>query len=106
MKLTFTFTESSDLEILSRDDIYNTYFEFPDEASYLIGLRERVLGIAELVGQLTQVVLHITCKELDLLNNPVKLNPTRTTQIPLSFQPISLCYTFLDRAGEKISFAS
>lgn len=73
MKLTFTFTDSPDLSSLSRDNLYHTYFELPDTALQTSTAKEQVLAIAGLVGQLTRAALHLTCKELDLKNHPIKL---------------------------------
>lgn len=72
MKLTFTYTDTPDLSSLSRDDIFNTYFEIPDEALHLIGVRERILKIAELVSTFSNACLHVSCKELDIKNHLVR----------------------------------
>lgn len=74
MKLIFTFTDSSDLKTLSKADIFTTSFEMPDEALHLIGVKERVLAIAEMAGRLTRSALHLSCKELELKNYPIKLD--------------------------------
>ena len=73
MKLTFTFTNAPDLSSLSRDDLYLSYFELPNTVLQMPAAKERVLTIAGLVGQLSRAALHITCKELDLKNHPIKL---------------------------------
>lgn len=73
MKLTFTFTDSPDLSSLSRDNLYHSYFELPDTALQTPAAKEQVLAIAGLAGQLTRATLHITCKEFDLKNYPIKL---------------------------------
>jgi hypothetical protein len=76
MKLTFTFTDSPDVASLSKDDIYNTYFEIPDEALHLIGVRERVLKVAELVSFFTFACVHVSCPELELDRYPIKTQRT------------------------------
>ena len=73
MKFTFTFTDSPDLSSLSRDNLYHSYFELPDTALQIPTAKEQVLAIAGLAGQLTRATLHITCKEFDLKNHPIKL---------------------------------
>ena len=73
MKLIFTFTDLPDLEGLSKDDIYRTAIEIPNDALHLIGCRERVIAIGQLVTPLTNGSLHLTCKELDLGDYPMKL---------------------------------
>jgi hypothetical protein len=73
MKLIFRYTDHPDLVNLSKADIYNTSIEIPDEGLYLIGCRERVLGIGQLIGLFTNSCLFITCKEVDLSDYPLKL---------------------------------
>ena len=73
MKLTFTFTDSPDLASLSRDNLYHSYLELPDNILQIPSAKEQTLIIADLVGQLTKAALHITCKELGLKNQPIKL---------------------------------
>jgi hypothetical protein len=77
MRLTFTFTDTPDISTLSRDEFYITSLEVPDEALHLIGVRERVLAIGDLVASFTRLSLYLTCKELDL-----KLHPLKLTSIP------------------------
>lgn len=72
MKLTFTFTDSFDLATVPRDELYYSHFALPDSALQIPDIREQILKIAGLVDQLTQADLHITCKELDLKNSPIK----------------------------------
>src|SRR5689334_2576048 len=81
MKLTFIFTDSPDIATLRRDELYQTHFEFPDETLQLPDCRERILAIAQEVGQFTDAVLHISCKDLALKHYPVKLNQTRAGQL-------------------------
>jgi hypothetical protein len=64
MKLTFTFIDTPELDALTRDGIYQTHFEVPGEATYLIGLEDRILGVANLIGQLSEAALHLSCQEL------------------------------------------
>lgn len=68
MKLVFTFAESANLKKVSKYNIYKSNLEVPDEALHLIGLQERVLGIAELAGFFTRAFLFLTCKELGFKN--------------------------------------
>lgn len=89
MKLVFTFTDTPDLSALSKDDIYNTSFEIPDEALHLIGVEQRIIKIAEIVGQLTHASLHITCKELNLVNYVIK-QASAKPQHRINFSSISL----------------
>jgi hypothetical protein len=72
MKITFNFTDSSDIKAIPTDGIYSTHFEIPDEAMHLIGYEERIIAVAEMVGHLTNACLFITCKELNLKNHLVK----------------------------------
>lgn len=72
MKITFNFTDSPDIKSIPADGIYSTHFEIPDEAKHLIGYEERIMAIAQMVGQLTNACLFITCKELNLKNHLVK----------------------------------
>ncbi len=73
MKLIFTHADHPDLDKLTKDEIYTTSLEIPNEALHLIGCRERVLRVGELVAPLTQGSLYLSCKELDLKNYPLKL---------------------------------
>jgi hypothetical protein len=73
MKVTFIFTDTPDLQVLSHEDQYKSHFEFPDAALKMADCKERIVTIAELVGQLSHAVVHFTCKELDLKSYPVKL---------------------------------
>lgn len=73
MKLKFLFTEKSDISVLPNDEIYPTSFDIPDEVLHFIGVQERILAIAELVGSFTHASLHLTCKELNLKLHPIKL---------------------------------
>lgn len=66
MKLTFTYTNTPDLKAVSKYDMHKVQWDMPDEAKYLIGWEERVMTIAKMVGNLTQAVLHISCKEAGL----------------------------------------
>ena len=72
MRLTFTFTDAPDLTALRREDIYTSSFDVPDEALHLIGVRERVLAIGELVAGFTHASLHLTCKELNFKHHLIK----------------------------------
>jgi hypothetical protein len=72
MKIIFNFTDSPDIKAIPADGIYSTHFEIPDEARHLIGYEERIMAIAQMVGQLTNACLFITCKELNLKNHLVK----------------------------------
>jgi hypothetical protein len=76
MKITFTFTDTPDLSTIPKDGIYQTHLEIPDAATHLIGYEERILAISNMVGKLTNVCLHITCKEAGLKNHPIKLVST------------------------------
>ena len=73
MKLTFTFTDEHHLKGLSKYDIYQTHFEFPNEALQLPDCEARLLSISAIVGQLTQATLHVNCKEIDWKQRPVKV---------------------------------
>lgn len=72
MKITFNFADSPDIKAIPADGIYSTHFEIPDEAKHLIGYEERIMAIAQMVGQLTNACLFITCKELNVKNHLVK----------------------------------
>src|SRR5215207_122327 len=73
MKLVFTYTDHPDRTRLSKANIYNASIEIPEEAIYLIGCRERVLAIGQLIGRFTNSSLYLTCNELDLKDYPIKL---------------------------------
>jgi hypothetical protein len=74
MRLTFRFTDQANIEALPKEDIYDSHFEIPDEAKLLIGCEERIMAIAQYVGQLTHTVLYLTCKELGIKNRLIKAN--------------------------------
>jgi hypothetical protein len=73
MRLTFIFTDSPDLSTLSRNNLYTSYFDLPETVLQLPDAKEQVLSLAGRVGQLTRAALHLSCKELDLNNHPIKL---------------------------------
>lgn len=75
MKLTFTFTDtnSQDISLLPRESLYQSHLQLPDTVQQLPTAKEKILAISELVGQLTKASLHLTCKELNLKNYPIKL---------------------------------
>src|SRR5688572_11083 len=72
MKLTFTFTRKSNLADLSKYDIFQTHFQLPDTALALPDVEERVMNIATSVGALTQICLHLTCRNLKWVNRLIK----------------------------------
>ncbi len=76
MKITFTFSDSANLASLTSDDLCQSHFEFPDTVLQLPDIRDRILTLANLVGQMTKAILHITCKELGLKNYPIKIEKT------------------------------
>lgn len=85
MKLTFTFSDSSESEALKNDGI-NSYFQLPDAALQLPDCRERVLALATHVGTLTQAVLHLSCRELGLKLHPIKLTHSEDVRVNGSFR--------------------
>ncbi len=94
MKLTFTFTESPDLKSLTRDDIYQSHFEFPDTALQLLDVKERILAIADLVGQSTGAVLHVTCKDISPVGQPIRLTKAEgSQQIRHSWWNLVICFS-------------
>ena len=76
MKLRFTFSDSPNLATLTVDDLRHSQCEFPDAVLRLPDVKERILALANHVGLLTCAVLHVTCKELALINHPIKLERT------------------------------
>jgi hypothetical protein len=78
MKLIFTFSDKPNLSELSNIDIFDTHFQFPDEALQLPDCRERVLSIAQSMGQLTRSCLFLSCKELGLKHQEVVVNSVST----------------------------
>src|SRR5260221_2108235 len=76
MKITFTFSDSPNLASMTSDDLCQSHFEFPDTVLQLPDIRDRILTLANLVGQMTKAILHITCKELGLKNYPIKIEKT------------------------------
>src|SRR5688572_14345728 len=103
MKLVFTFTDHPTLVNVSKDDLYNTSLEVPDEALYLIGCRERVLVIGQFVSQLTNSSLYLSCKELDLKNHSIKeADADPAHQLQLMTRASILCFERLyNRATHK-----
>lgn len=71
MKLSFTFSDTAEAEIIKQGE--SRHFQFPDAALLLPDCQARILEIANLVGELTQAVLHVTCKELAIKDHPIKL---------------------------------
>lgn len=95
MKITFTFTDSPDLAALPKAEVYTTSLDIPDDAIHLIGCRERVLAVGELVGKFTQASIHLTCTPLQLKNYPIKLvAPTDNLAERLQFSSRSLFVVF------------
>jgi hypothetical protein len=66
------FTDTPDIRSLSRDEIYARSFEFPDTAREVPDCRQNVIDIARTLSKFTAACLTITCKELDLINFPIK----------------------------------
>lgn len=66
MKLIFTYANYPTLEDAQKYEQYESSINLPDEIQHLIGIDERLLGIAERVGQLTQSSLWLTCKPFDM----------------------------------------
>lgn len=96
MKLTFTFTDTPDLAALSKYDIYKTHFDFPDEALQLPDCEDRLLTIAQQVGELTQACLHVTCKEVGWRNKLIMIrDETNRKDKPMKLHE-TFHYTYLE----------
>lgn len=65
MKLTFIYTNKPDLSNVSKDEVYKSYFEIPNEALELPDYQNRIFSIVQIIGQLTKASLHVDCPELD-----------------------------------------
>ncbi|MBZ0299663.1 MAG: hypothetical protein K8J31_07990 [Anaerolineae bacterium] len=85
MKLTFFY---SDLPIEDARPAYGckATFEFPDEALNIADCRKHILKIATLVGEMTDAIMYITCKELDLQQHPIKLAKTSALIVTNTFR--------------------
>jgi len=95
MKLTFTFTDTPDLKAVLKYDIWQTQFEIPDEAKHLIGYEERILAVAQLVGQLTCASLYFTCKELGIKKHFIPNVPCQGRELYMPTTDPSSSYLML-----------
>ncbi len=68
MKVTFSFTDATDLKSNGMYGVYKTNFELPDEVLQLSDCKERIDEIADLVSRFTEATIAITCKEIDYKN--------------------------------------
>ncbi len=82
MKIAFIFTDKPNLAEVPSDERYRSYFEVPDAVKTLPDIRQKIIAIGELVGQFTNVSLHVSCSDVDLKNYPVKQRdePTKITE--------------------------
>src|SRR5258708_13597781 len=93
MKMTFIFSDSANLSVLSPDDLCRSHCEFPDTALQLPDIEERILTLANLVGGLTNAVVHVACKELGFNNYPIKVEKVGTEWIHIgATHPTVLCF--------------
>jgi len=97
MKITFTFTDTPDLSKIDKQEIYTTALEVPDDALHLIGCRERVIGIGELVAGLTHASVHLTCTPLELKNHPIKQVATPENHFYRLFYCINSMFFIFER---------
>jgi hypothetical protein len=72
VKLTFIFTDEQHLKGLSKDLVFRTQFEIPDEALLSPDCEAHLLSIVQIVGQLSKATLHVTCKEIGWKERLVK----------------------------------
>lgn len=92
MKLTFSFTDSPDIEKLPADEIYHTYFEIPDEAKHLLGYEQRIQLVAESVGKLSDACVFLSCKELAIKRQPIKVEFTSQRGITTTVRVATACF--------------
>lgn len=71
MKLSFIYANQPDLTDAPKYAQYRSGITLPDEIQHLIGINERILGIAETMGQLTHGSLWLTCKPLGFDKQPI-----------------------------------
>jgi hypothetical protein len=64
MRMTFTFTDQAELATASKFDLWQQHVDFPDKASTLPDVKERLQQIAHLVGELTEASLFVDCDTL------------------------------------------
>lgn len=76
MKVIFSFTDTPDITALKAEDIYKSTLNLPDAVLHLIGWQERVFAIADVVSQMTDACLYLTCKEMGLKNHPLRTTLT------------------------------
>src|SRR5664279_4780297 len=95
MKIAFIFTEEADLAQVPAGGRFRSNFEVPDAAKSLSDINERIIAIAELVGQLTWANVHLTCSDIGLKDYPDKQNALqRRDGGGLYFSTYSLCLYF------------
>ena len=76
MGLTFVFADTSDTQLWKQYQPVSTYFRLPPETYQLPTCRQQVLNLAQFVASLTRSALYLSCRELSLKYQPIKLaNP-------------------------------
>ncbi|MEP7291040.1 MAG: hypothetical protein ABI835_04620 [Chloroflexota bacterium] len=95
MKIAFIFTDQPDLAQVPSDNRYSSYFELPDAAKSLPDIQAQIIAIGEIVGQFTNVSLHISCRDIGLKNYPIEQRdePTRIVE-KLFYNRNAMCLYF------------
>jgi hypothetical protein len=104
VKVIFTFTDEPDISALPASRRYNSPFELPDTALQVPDFKERVLTIAQAVGQLTQAALHLTCKELDLKDYPIKRDIPEELKNKFDHSIVATIIVFTGRRPKRRQF--
>lgn len=77
MQLTFEFCEHGDFDALGEFQSVSFSVDLPDQCLHLIGVEERILKVAEMVGTFTQAALRVTCTPLKLRHHVIKASPEK-----------------------------
>src|SRR5258705_11772622 len=101
MKLTFSFTNDPNIDALAKEDIYNSYFEIPDECRFLIGYEQRIDAVAQTVSKFSDAMLHFTCKELGIVQRPIRTTASQETPYSLE-RGINIAVFKFDRLQGRI----
>jgi hypothetical protein len=92
LKLTFRYSDSADTQ-----SGVNTSFEFPDLPT-ATNVNEKIVEIGQLVGKLTEAILYISCPEVGIVEEPIKLTRESTLSVYHLFYETLLRF---ERRGEK-----
>lgn len=96
MRLAFTFSDSPDLKVLSKHEIYTTSIQLPEQTLALLGVEQRVLEVARLVSCFTAASLHLSCRELGIANQLINVETVTNRNYSVQDQQ---CAMFIQFAG-------